>query len=301
MTKTTNILFLIDIQNGFARSNLAPEQGGSLYVPGGEDVGEPAAHLISSLSNAVIVLSQDFHPKDHISFASNHPGAVPFSNIDLKLGGDGKYHAVEGQAEDAIRQTLWLDHCIQGTESALFVEPVMGELPPNLNAQLRGHITDAVLVDVDDRGNEFYVVRKGSRSDVDSYGIVTENDGVTKTGAPATFALIADKLYKAGSEETKIYIGGVATNFCVEFSHNDIYKYLVPELKARGIKAEVHLLTDISRGIPIDVPGGAWPDLAAASNRMAAMGTTETTTDAIIRTNPAGNKVDAGSLRPTVG
>ena len=51
MSKTANVVFLIDIQNGFARSDLTEQEGGSLYVPGGEEAGRPAANLIQHLSN----------------------------------------------------------------------------------------------------------------------------------------------------------------------------------------------------------------------------------------------------------
>jgi nicotinamidase/pyrazinamidase len=288
---TANIVFLIDIQNGFAQEGLSPQQGGSLYVPGGEKVGEPAANLIRTLSGATIILSQDFHPADHISFASNHPGAAPFSNVNLKRGKDGMYHVSES-LEGTIPQTLWLDHCIQGTESALFVEEIMGELPSYMYAQLSGHARDAVLLDNDDRKNAVFVIRKGMNADIDSYGIGTENDGVSTTAAPPTFAMIADCLQDAHVKEANIYIGGLATNFCVEFSHNDIYKYLVPELKVRGIKTNVHFLTDISAGIPDDfVPPGF--KVSEALERMTAKGTLITTTADVMRSTLEGQMLKA--------
>ncbi|MEI7649736.1 MAG: hypothetical protein WCJ47_08535 [Methanomicrobiales archaeon] len=281
---TTNVVFLIDIQNGFARSDLTPEQGGSLYVPGGENVGEPAANLIRHLSEATIVMSQDFHPADHISFASNHKGAEPLSTLQLAKGEDGKYSEAVDPCECVISQMMWLDHCVQGTPSALFVAPIMAELPHHLMMALEAHFSGSVLYGRDDRQNSFFVVRKGTRPDLDSYGIATENDGISSTNAPAAFSMIAYDLQQKGVTDTNIYIGGLATNFCVEFSHKDVCKYLVPMLEQRGIKANVHLLTDISAAIPIAIPDGSWPDMASALKRMSAVrATKETTTEDLIR------------------
>ena len=160
----------------------------------------------------------------------------------------------------------------------------MAVLPPSLCAKVFAHNACPVMGDIDkNNGNKFWVVHKGTKSDIDSYGIATENDRVTKTFAPLLFTHIAAELKQRGVNEANIYIGGLATNFCVEYSHNDIHKYLVPKLQGCGIKANVSLLTDISAGIPIAVPDGSWPDLASASKRMGAFGTMETTTKDVIR------------------
>lgn len=280
--KTANIIILVDPQNGFALDGLTAEQGGSLYVPDGWAMAEPAAGLIRQAAGSVVILSQDFHPSNHISFASNHAGAAPMSEISLRRGPHGLYEIAVGPEEGGFRQTLWSDHCIQGTESALFVAPIMAELPEDLNSLLRRSVSLPVLTDRDERGNTFYVIRKGARTDLDSYGIATENDGVSTTSAPFVFNSIADRLKAARIKEADISIGGLATNFCVEFSHKDLYEYLVPMLNARGIETRVGLMADVSRGIPIPVPGGAWPDLYASAKRMAALGTVETTTEEVI-------------------
>lgn len=279
---TANIIILVDPQNGFARDDLTDEQGGSLYVPEGEAIAEPAAGLISKASDSIIILSQDYHPRNHISFASNHKGVAPMSEIFLKRGDRGLYQGVDGPEEGAFSQTLWNDHCVQGTESALFVEPIMDVLPGDLNRLLRKTVPLPVLTDTDERGNIFFVIRKGARTDLDSYGIATENDGISTTSAPFVFNYIANKLKASGVKEVNIYIGGLATNFCVEFSNKDVHEYLVPMLTTQGIRIRVGVMTDVSRGIPITVPDGAWPDLDAATKRMAAFGTKETTTDEVI-------------------
>jgi nicotinamidase/pyrazinamidase len=280
---TANIIILIDIQNGFAQNDLTPLQGGSLYVPGGEEVGEPAARLLRNATNSTIILSQDYHPPTHISFASNHWGAEPFSNIHLKRGVNGLYNVADTPSAETLEQTLWTDHCVQRTESALFADEIMAVLPEALQDKLHQHGSEPLLRGADVRGNRIYVVRKGMRPDLDSYGIVTENDGQSTTAAPEAFDEILARYQRSGVTTVRIYIGGLATNYCVEFSHRDIYKHLVPRLRERGLRTDVYLLTDTCRGIPQATPGGEWPDLDHAIARMKTFGTSEITTDTAIR------------------
>lgn len=95
MRKETDILIVIDVQNDFC-------PGGNLAVPGGDEV----VPLINRLAHgfAHVVLTQDWHPAGHSSFASSHPGKNPFEMIDMPYGA----------------QTLWPDHCIQATDGAAF-------------------------------------------------------------------------------------------------------------------------------------------------------------------------------------
>lgn len=88
-------LVLIDIQNDFC-------PGGALAVAGGDAV-VPVANRLSPLFGTV-VLTQDWHPPGHHSFASAHPGAAPFGTVQLSYGA----------------QTLWPDHCVQDTAGAAF-------------------------------------------------------------------------------------------------------------------------------------------------------------------------------------
>jgi nicotinamidase/pyrazinamidase len=88
-----DILLVVDIQNDFC-------PGGSLAVPRGDEV----VPLINRLAMRFkhVVLTQDWHPRDHLSFASAHPGMKPYQTIDVAYGS----------------QILWPDHCVQGTTGA---------------------------------------------------------------------------------------------------------------------------------------------------------------------------------------
>lgn len=88
-----DILIVTDVQNDFL-------PGGALAVPDGEAVIEPINRLAKAFRH--VLLTQDWHPPGHTSFASSHPGKKPFEMIDLHYG----------------RQVLWPDHCIQGSSGA---------------------------------------------------------------------------------------------------------------------------------------------------------------------------------------
>lgn len=98
----TTALLLIDIQNDFM-------PGGTLAVPNGNEVVPVANRLIEQFKNGLIVATQDWHPANHKSFASNHPGKKPFEMIDL----------------NGLPQVLWTDHCVQGTLGAEFHEDLL--------------------------------------------------------------------------------------------------------------------------------------------------------------------------------
>jgi nicotinamidase/pyrazinamidase len=95
LNSNTDALLVIDLQNDFC-------PGGALAVAGGDEI-VPVVNALA-LKFAHAVLTQDWHPRGHISFASAHPGAEPYSTIDAPYG----------------PQTLWPDHCVQNTHGAEF-------------------------------------------------------------------------------------------------------------------------------------------------------------------------------------
>lgn len=95
MADDRTVLLVVDVQNDFC-------PGGSLAVPDGDAV----VPVVNALGRRFrhVVLTQDWHPAGHASFASSHPGRKPFETIELAYGS----------------QVLWPDHCVQGTVGAAF-------------------------------------------------------------------------------------------------------------------------------------------------------------------------------------
>ena len=90
-----DVLLVVDVQNDFC-------SGGKLAVPGGEEVVPALNRLATQFEH--VVLTQDWHPAGHSSFASSHPGRSPYDTVELAYG----------------PQILWPDHCVQGTPGAQF-------------------------------------------------------------------------------------------------------------------------------------------------------------------------------------
>ena len=88
-------LVVVDVQNDFC-------PGGALEVPDGDVVVAAINRIAPRFSTRV--LTQDWHPPGHRSFASSHPGRAPFETTELSYG----------------EQVLWPDHCVQGTAGAAF-------------------------------------------------------------------------------------------------------------------------------------------------------------------------------------
>jgi nicotinamidase/pyrazinamidase len=162
---SSEALVVIDVQNDFC-------PGGALAVADGDAILPLVNRLISRFEH--VVLTQDWHPAGHSSFASTHAGKAPFETIEMSYG----------------PQTLWPDHCIQGSKGA--------EFHPALEW------TRAELV-----------IRKGFRKAIDSYSAFFENDHGTPTG-------LAGYLRERGI--SKITLCGLATDFCVAFSALDAAK-----------------------------------------------------------------------------
>jgi nicotinamidase/pyrazinamidase len=115
--------------------------GGALAVAGGDEIMPGIAGIASRFE--LVVVTQDWHPSGHASFASSHQGAEPFATTQMPYG----------------EQVLWPDHCVQGSGGADF-HPA---LAPALE---RAHL----------------ILRKGFHPGVDSYSAFYENDRTTRTG-----------------------------------------------------------------------------------------------------------------------
>jgi nicotinamidase/pyrazinamidase len=90
-----DVLVIVDVQNDFC-------SGGALAVPRGDEIVPAVNRLAAQFGH--VVLTQDWHPRGHASFASSHPGKQPFESIEVFYG----------------QQILWPDHCVQGTQGAAF-------------------------------------------------------------------------------------------------------------------------------------------------------------------------------------
>lgn len=106
MKPANEALIVIDVQNDFC-------PGGALAVAGGDEIIPRVNALMAEFP--VKVLTQDWHPSDHASFAANHPGAQPFTLTEMPYG----------------PQVLWPTHCVQGTTGAAF-HPALATDPADL-------------------------------------------------------------------------------------------------------------------------------------------------------------------------
>jgi len=162
INQAIDVLLAVDIQNDFC-------PGGALAVADGDAVVPLANRLIAGFNH--VVLTQDWHPPGHGSFASSHDGKAPFETTEMPYG----------------EQTLWPDHCIQGTPGAAF--------HANLETDKAG-----------------LVIRKGMNAGIDSYSAFFENDRTTPTGLTGYLRILG---------VTRAVLVGLATDFCVFFTALD--------------------------------------------------------------------------------
>ncbi|WP_171124120.1 MULTISPECIES: bifunctional nicotinamidase/pyrazinamidase [unclassified Ruegeria] len=196
----THALIVIDVQNDFC-------PGGALAVPEGDKIVAPINAMMNDFD--AVILTQDWHPAGHSSFASSHSGKNPFDMTEMPYG----------------PQVLWPDHCVQGTKGAAF--------HPDL------------------RSDGDLIIRKGFRSDIDSYSAFFENDQTTPTGLEG---------YLNTRGLRKLTMVGLATDFCVHFSAVD----------AARLGFDVTVRMDMCRAIDLD------GSLAAAQSAMRNAGVTLT-------------------------
>lgn len=158
----TPALIVIDVQNDFC-------PGGALAVAGGDEIVAGINALMTEVP--VVILTQDWHPNAHASFASSHPGRAPFEQIEMSYG----------------PQTLWPDHCVEGSNGAAF-HPAL------------------------DTNRADLILRKGHDPAIDSYSAFFENDRTTPTGLHG---------YLQTRGIARLILVGLATDFCVSYSALD--------------------------------------------------------------------------------
>lgn len=157
-------LIILDVQNDFM-------PGGALAVPEGDTIVTVINDVLHHFD--LIVAAQDWHPPNHISFASNHPGKKPFEKIGL----------------GSFEQTLWPDHCVQGSVGAEF------------HSQLNTNPIEAIF-------------RKGTDPNIDSYSGFYDNLHQKTTG-------LAGYLREKGAKE--LYFCGLCADICVYFTIMDAF------------------------------------------------------------------------------
>lgn len=155
-------LIIVDVQNDFI-------PGGTLAVPDGDKIIDRINKIQAKFD--LIVATQDWHPANHKSFASQHQNKNPFDIIDL----------------DGVNQTLWPDHCIQGTKGAEFHKDL------NMNK------VEAIF-------------RKGTNPEIDSYSGFFDNRRKKSTGLDS---------YLKSHGVTSVYVCGLAADYCVYYTAMD--------------------------------------------------------------------------------
>lgn len=161
-------LIVVDLQPDFM-------PGGALACTDGDAVVAPIAALLAQRRYRTVVATQDWHPANHASFASHYAGQQPFAQIQLH----------------GHPQTLWPDHCVQGSAGAV------------LHPGVDWNAADLVL-------------RKGTRPLVDSYSAFRENHG-PEGSRPATG--LAGWLRERGISE--VHVCGLARDYCVLWTAQD--------------------------------------------------------------------------------
>jgi nicotinamidase/pyrazinamidase len=183
-----DVLVVIDVQNDFC-------PGGALAVAGGDRVIDPIHRIAPRFEH--IVLTQDWHPTGHSSFASSYAGKQPFEQVGLNYGA----------------QTLWPDHCIQGSKGAEF-HPSLG-LP---QAEL--------------------ILRKGYRPQIDSYSAFFENDRETPTGLAG---YLRERMLR------RVFLAGLAYDFCVGSSALDARRLGWPAVVLRDACQAISLNGSVAK------------------------------------------------------
>lgn len=189
VTREHAALLLIDVQSDFM-------PGGPLACHEGDAFLPALRELMQRDLFERVVATQDWHPAGHVSFASSHAGRKPFDQMPL-----------HGQP-----QTLWPDHCVQGT----------------VGAQLHQDV---------DWSRADLILRKGSNPQVDSYSAFRENHG--PDGSRPSTGLAG---WLREQQISSVWLAGLARDVCVLWSAQD----------AVEAGFDVHLLWDLTRPVTPD-------------------------------------------------
>lgn len=202
LAKAKKALLVIDMQVDFV--------SGSLAVGDAESIIENV-NTLTALEWDLVVFTEDFHPPDHISFASNHPNKAAFEDIELSytsLGqacgymdkyGPSAANCTETGSRVSFTQTLWPDHCVQGTDGQ--------------KTDSRVKIPEGSLV-----------IKKGLTLVIDSYGAFATNfeDNIGLANlSPLEQATFAENSLHSWLERTgikEIYVVGLALDYCVKYT-----------------------------------------------------------------------------------
>lgn len=187
-----------------------------MAVSGGNKVIKPINKILNNVTFDMVIRSQDWHCKNHVSFASQHKNASVYSTISLNYTKSGKIcgnypyketktNCAQSDVKYQVSQVMWPDHCIINTTDADFVDKL--EFPSNV-----------------------ITVQKGYHCQVDSYSAFFDNGGFSHTELDAR--LKSNKI-------TRVYVAGLATDYCVSWTAKD----------AKKLGYESYVVTDASQHI----------------------------------------------------
>ncbi|XP_067686585.1 nicotinamidase-like [Haliotis asinina] len=221
-------LIIIDVQECFLEE-------GSQPVPDGKEV-IPVINRIRSVYEdafSLVVLSQDWHCSDHVSFASQHPGHRPYDVVTLQYDSEGHlcaslsvppsypYAHSCSQVHYNISQSLWPNHCIMNVTA--------GPTSSAIDSRLTRKPSDEI-------------VWKGNNCEVDSYSAFNSNGGLRHT-----------RLHRLLQRHdiTVVYVVGLALDYCVYYT----------SLDAHGLGYKTYTIVDATRGIAANTTQEAVSDL----------------------------------------
>ncbi|KAI1619728.1 isochorismatase family hydrolase [Exophiala viscosa] len=172
-------LIVVDMQNDFCPPD------GSLAISGGKDIVPLINRLVASPVFVLKIATQDWHPQDHVSFATNHPAPnnKPYKSfIDVE-------NIVGNKPEQTMKQRLWPVHCVQHTKGA----DIIGEI-------------DQSKIDI--------IVKKGMDSRVEMYSAFTDSFGNLTAGSGGVNIDLGEALKT--QQITHCFVVGLAGDYCVK-------------------------------------------------------------------------------------